>query len=111
MSLSDKENGAILELGQLLRKRFGDRIKTILLYGSKARGDSDVHSDTDLFILVDREDKVIRDYLLEAAYETNLKYDVVLSVVICGQEKFDNPLYKITPFINNVLKYGIKIES
>jgi predicted nucleotidyltransferase len=109
--LSEREKNAVEELGRVLRGKFSDRIKTILLYGSKVRGDNDVYSDIDLFILVDKEDKKLKDFSLEIAYELNLKYDVVLSIVICDQDKFASPIFKITPFFNNILRDGVKIES
>lgn len=111
MSLTDKEKQAVAEFGRVMRVKFGDRIKTLLLYGSKVRGDSDAHSDIDLFVLVDRDDRALRSFALEAVYEINLKYDVVLSVVICDQDRYDAPLSRVTPFFSNVLRDGVKIES
>ena len=49
------------ELTERLRERYGDRIKSILLFGSRARGDHDPGSDYDVMVLVeDIEGNVFR---------------------------------------------------
>jgi uncharacterized protein len=111
MVLENNEKLAIGEFERTLREKFGKRIRSVLLYGSKARGSSERYSDIDLFVLVDREDKELRDFALATAYELNLKYDVILAFVLCNEDKINNPVIKITPFYNNVFREGKKIES
>jgi hypothetical protein len=43
--LKTEERNAVLEFADLLRERFGFLIKEVVLFGSKARGESDQESD------------------------------------------------------------------
>ena len=55
-ALPELEENILNELKESLLKRFPGRIKLIRLFGSKARGDYDEESDTDLLIIVDEAD-------------------------------------------------------
>jgi len=105
--LNENEEAAIKEFSNTLKIKYGNKIKSIRLYGSKVRGDSDKFSDIDLFILVDEKNAKIRQFILDTAYELNLKYDVILSVIIYDEKGFNNPITQITPFIKNVIKEGV----
>jgi len=76
----------------------------IILYGSRARPDS----DWDLLILVDGvvdadREKAIRHRVYEVEWDEN----EVLCSVICNREDWHSPLYRAMPFHQNVDREGI----
>ncbi|MBA7634895.1 hypothetical protein ES703_42493 [subsurface metagenome] len=107
--LSPKEEKAVKEFCKSLRTKYKKRVKFIRIFGSKVHGKSDKFSDIDIFILLDKKDKRIGDYISRAAWERSLKYDVVLSPIVYEERLFRRPVIQITPFIKNVLKEGAMI--
>ncbi len=80
----------------------------IILYGSRARKDSDTQSDWDFLILLDgpvndeRIDK-IRHHLYEIEWEC----DEVICSIILNREDWNSPFYKSMPFYQNVELDGV----
>ena len=97
-------NGAINELTS--RYPF---IEQIILYGSKARGDSVEESDLDVLIVteypVPRETKFL---ISDIIYNYELRHDIIISAIIVTQADYRN---KMNPFLMNVRKEGIAIWS
>jgi predicted nucleotidyltransferase len=77
--LNPKEREAILEFVHLLEDRFGDRISSVALFGSKARGESTPDSDIDLLVVVDSDDWRVHKKIRYLAADVCLKYEVDLS--------------------------------
>lgn len=91
----------------------GKRAKKIILYGSYARGDYNKNSDIDLMILTDLNEKEIEEYrdkLSDAAFEIELKNNVIISPVIKNIEKY-NAKVNIIPFYTNVQKEGVVLNG
>lgn len=60
-------------LGQYVeevRKIYGERLKSVILYGSYARGDFRPDSDIDIMILVDLTDMEIEKYRKQLSWST-----------------------------------------
>ena len=103
------EKKAVEEFCKDLRERYRKRVKFIRIFGSKVHGKSDRFSDIDIFILLDKGGKEIREYISQVAWEKSLKYDVVLSPVVYEECMFCRPVVQITPFIKSVLREGVLI--
>ena len=58
-----------------LQTKYGDRLRGVVLYGSEARGESGVHSDIDLLVLLEGPIDYGRDLEtnLEAIYPLSLQ--------------------------------------
>jgi len=80
----------------------------ILLYGSRAREDSDAQSDWDFLILVDGalDDERI-DRIRHRLYEIEWDCDEVLCSVVRNREEWNSPRYRNMPFHQNVAAEGI----
>ena len=102
------------ELGEFLtdvRSLFGEKLKSVIVYGSYARGDYNEHSDLDVMILVslaDGEIKKIENSVFDMAFELELKYGKVLSPIIKNQDFFDY-WSDTLPFYRNIVKEGVKV--
>lgn len=80
----------------------------VILFGSRARGDSNKISDWDFLILVsqranDKLKRQIRDKLID----TELEAEQVISTLIYSQDQW--PDYKITPLYKSVSKEGLEV--
>ena len=81
---------------------------TIILYGSRSRGDATKDSDWDFLILVNKrydykQVEKIRNHL----FEVELQSDEILSSIIRSRAEWNSPKYMLTPFYKNVEKEGV----
>ena len=84
----------------------GESLESLVLYGSRARGDAEDGSDIDVLCVMkapfDHGDLIERTS--EANAEISLKYDVVLSRTFVTSREFAT---RNTPFLMNVRREGI----
>ena len=80
----------------------------IILYGSRARKDSDAQSDWDFLILLDgpvNDERI--DEIRHRLYEIEWDCDEVLCCIVRNRKEWNTPLYKSIPFHQNVELEGI----
>ena len=78
---------------EILRKIYGSHLKTVILYGSYARGDYKADSDIDIMILLDLSDIDIKQYRHELSGETfdfNMDHDLDIKPIAKSQQHFQN---------------------
>jgi predicted nucleotidyltransferase len=98
--LAPNERAAVTEYVAHIRDRFPDRVLSVTLFGSKARGDADTESDIDLLVLVDADNSEFRSELWRIASDISLEYNVVLSARVFAQARWAEtrrirlPLYR-----------------
>lgn len=85
------------------------RIEEIYLFGSRAKGKERPDSDYDLLIIVNWSDKEFRERVYDIVLDVLLETGKLLSLKILSSEEFEKLSRLRTPFIENVLKEGIKI--
>ena len=106
--LRNNEREALKELKEKILERFPD--VRIVLYGSKARGDSDIESDIDLLILVESKvDTKLEEEIFHISYEIELKYDVVFGEIIENKDFWSTPLANAMPLHWNIDREGIAL--
>lgn len=86
--LTDDEKKAVAEIKQSIQALVGDRMKSLVLFGSKARGDFDPESDVDLAILVDGLTPELKRKIIDIVADIELKYLVVFSALVLSLEDF-----------------------
>lgn len=94
-----------------IQKIYGSHLKSVILYGSYARGDFTPDSDVDIMILVDLEDEEIdryRDALSELDFEYNIDYDIWMMPIVKNIEHFRH-WAAVYPFYKNVQKEGVTV--
>lgn len=90
---------------------FSDKLDSVILFGSYARGDYDDESDIDIMILANINDtdvNVCTRQLYEKIFHLELEHDCVLSLCVVPQDRF-NKFKEILPFYRNVDREGVKI--
>jgi predicted nucleotidyltransferase len=82
----------------------------VILYGSRARGDSNAESDWDFLVLVDGsvEDERV-DRIRHRLYEIEWESGEVLSSIVRCREQWNSPPLSITPFHQNVEVEGVAL--
>ncbi len=96
-----------------VHKIYGDKLRTIILYGSYARGDSRPDSDIDIMILVDLSDDEIRSrghMLSDLTFEYNFDNDLEIMPIVKNQDHFNRWL-RAYPFYNNVKREGVELYA
>ena len=98
------------ELKKCLKDTYGDRLHSVVLFGSSARGDFTEESDVDVLVVLksiidfDKDFNTIFDLTLNV--EKNYDDFVMISAIPAKEEDY---LSKVTPFLLNVRKEGIQI--
>lgn len=96
-----------------LQQLFGAKLKSMILYGSYARGDFDKESDIDIMLLVNIDRKDLARYhnpIAELSSKIDLEYDVVISFAIVPYEEF-NEYKELLPYYRNVDKEGVRFSA
>lgn len=99
----------LAELAESLQHIYGDKLKTVVLYGSVARGTQTVDSDIDILILIDGNNDELRQYddkLSDVSTDFSLKYLKVLSVVDISYQEYED-WRTLSPFYKNVSEEGV----
>ena len=89
--------------------RFGDKLVSVILYGSYARGDYEEDSDIDIMILVDMDASALSRYQTEFSHfgtGVDLNYDVLTSFLLQDKNTFESWKH-VLPFYRNVIAEGV----
>ena len=108
-SLNSEESLAITKLKSVLKSHF--TLCDLVLFGSKARGDFERDSDTDILIVAkDPDDFNNRSKVSDIVFEINMEFNTLLSCILRNESKWESGIGEYTAFIEDVAKEGIHIE-
>ena len=105
--MSTDKKIVLSELKYHLIKNYGNSVKDVVLFGSRARGDFNKFSDYDVLIIL-RKDYSGKDEnkILDLCYDIDLKHDILLDVHILSDDELKTIRGKQPIFIN-AIKSGI----
>lgn len=107
-TLIENEVHALKEIKRRVQDLFP--IHDVILFGSKARGDSGDDSDIDLlFITEQRLDWRDIDMIIGETYEANLIYGTLFTAHAIALSDWDNGLWTGLAFKENIEKDGIVV--
>lgn len=90
-----------------LRRRLERRLKRIILFGSRARGDARADSDYDCLVIVDSPDSSVESAIDHAAGEALYANNAVCSAFAVSEEEYAGNSYN--PLYLNVRKEGVPV--
>lgn len=95
------------DLKQYLQNQYGDSVKDVILFGSRAKGDSTLNSDYDILIVLNKE-YTARDEnkILDLCYDIDLKYNIIFDVHLISVPEL-NTLKGKQPIFATAIKTGI----
>lgn len=82
------------------------KLHSLVLFGSRARGDADPDSDMDILVVVDHLDREIEDYISDSAWEAGIDYGIVIVPITFSTEEWENG-----PHQYSLLAMAIKEEG
>ena len=88
-----------------LRSAYGDRVRDLRLFGSKARGESHEGSDIDLLVLVDRLDWQTKAEIVDLATSIS----AWLSPHVFEFQSYHEPVSRATGFYREMRKESVRL--
>lgn len=108
MSPNKKALDIVKSYADILRKR-NLPVKSVILFGSQARGDYEPCSDIDVLVVTEKLDRKIRATIIDEAYEISLQEDIPLITLAYDLQEFQSPLFRAGPFYQNISREGINV--
>ena len=94
---------------------FSDKLNSVILYGSYARGDNDSESDIDLMLLIDipaEQHSGYLDAIAKVASRLSLESDDCVTISVSMQDLQTFEKYKaILPYYRNVVSEGVVVYA
>ncbi|MBI4361876.1 MAG: nucleotidyltransferase domain-containing protein [Euryarchaeota archaeon] len=101
---------AVAEFQREVREMYGPRLRAVVLYGSRARGDAEEGSDIDVMVVL----RDFRDFWRElnrmgrAASEISLRHNVVITVLPVREREYRT---RQIPLLMNVRREGVLLHE
>lgn len=106
--VNDKYREAAEEFARRVTSTLGDRIDSIVLYGSVARGEARRDSDIDILVISSKDKETINrieEICSDFEYERNFTF--LISLIYYRREELYHLIALGSPFVNEVLKDGV----
>jgi len=104
-----KRDAEILERFRTLLQTRGVRVKRVIVYGSRARGDNDPDSDLDVLVEVAEADSAVRRAVLDCAWEAGYDDCVVVAPTLFTTEEIERGPESESVFVQSVLREGVAV--
>lgn len=87
--MSARVDPVAAEFARLARQRLGGRIRSVVLFGSRARGDAHEHSDYDVLVVVDRRSAELRAVLLDLTVEVLERHGRLVACLLRDEHEWE----------------------
>ena len=118
MVLNENERQALNEYKDFLLRRFPQQIERLILFGSKARGDSVASSDTDVLVVLREKTEPMEEgfypfgsadptwrEIVGTTFDLLMKYNVNISPTVIGINEYEEH----SPLMTHVKKEGVEL--
>ncbi|MBU0766055.1 MAG: nucleotidyltransferase domain-containing protein [Bacteroidetes bacterium] len=105
--MAEKEK-ILADLKSGLIQKLGDRVKSVILFGSHAWGRPTATSDYDILIILSHEyDWKTEREISNICYDIDLKYEVMTDTHIVSESELQNTIKGHDPVFINAIQKGI----
>jgi predicted nucleotidyltransferase len=108
-ALTDTEQQALATLIQRLYASYGSEIQSVVLFGSKARGDAGPDSDIDVLVVLSDDDPYLCSRVRRLAARVSLEYDLLFSVRAMGRSHWERLARYRFPIYQAIQSDGIDL--
>lgn len=109
MKLSIKEREIVERFRRIIEDKFPAEIIDVLVFGSKARGDSSKESDIDVLVISSSDNWEKGDEIREIGYGLDDEIDYKLSIQVISKSHFDYLRQNNFQFARNIENEGITV--
>jgi len=103
--LKTETDSVLNAIKQRLHEVLGDKVRQIILFGSRSRGDAEEDSDYDILLLVEKRTRALEDQVDDVAYEMLDRYGAVVTIFVFEIETFERETHE--PLFRNIRREGI----
>ena len=100
------EQDALAEYAQTLRLRYPRQVERMVLFGSQARGDAREGSDVDILIVIETDERRLKNEITDLAFDIMLKHGVDIEPAIFSREEWATFTAAPTSFAYTVEQEG-----
>jgi uncharacterized protein len=90
-----------------IRQQLGHHLRELVLFGSRARGDSVAGSDYDCLAIVDEASPEVNNIIDDVAGELLFQYNALFSIIPVSEQLYTRKT--LDPFLRNISKEGISL--
>lgn len=105
MNMTDRK--ILKKFKSLLSKKI--KVKRLILFGSRARGDSEPDSDMDLLVVVDNKNTEIENYISDCAWEAGIDQGILISPITLSAKEWGKSPLKYSLLAKTIQHEGITI--
>lgn len=102
-------DAVLSELKNRLCVLLGSRLKRLVLYGSRARGDWDRDSDIDIAVIVEGLNRDLKMQILDKVADIEIEYLKPLSTLILSEETYSELLERERRIALDIKNEGVPI--
>ena len=107
--LTAKERQAALAFVDNVDQEFGQRLRAVILFGSRARGEAEPDSDMDILVVLSEIDPEIQKTVHYLAADVWLEYGIFLSTLVWSEAHQHKVKNLQTLLYQNILKDGLNL--
>jgi predicted nucleotidyltransferase len=107
--ITKKENVALRTFIQRTLDELNTQVFQVILFGSKARGDSNADSDVDVLILANEENRRLQERINIIASQISLDHDVLFNPLLIAKDRWAKMADERFSICRNVERDGIML--
>lgn len=96
-----------IEFARQVRERLGSRVRRVVLFGSRARGDARDDSDYDVIVVVDRRSPEVRETLLGIEVDLLERHGSLVACLLRDEREWEAS--RLMPIGLNVAREGVPL--
>jgi predicted nucleotidyltransferase len=101
------ERQTIKEFKKLLARKL--HAHQIVLFGSRARGDSAPDSDMDILVLLDNPTEELEEYVSDCAWEAGFEHGIVIVPVVYSKQEWESGPDRFSLLALAIEKEGVRV--